>query len=254
MSAQPLRVMIVDDEAPARQRLRDLLGDIAVQLPTRLVGMAANGLEALRLLDDVGGEVDVVLADISMPAMSGVELARQIAARSSPPAVVFTTAYDNYAVEAFDLAAADYLMKPVRADRLATALARARAAMGENGGAVPGADGEPTHFNVTERDRIMLLAVTEVIYLRAELKYVTAYTVSREYLLTETLVQIEQAHPNRFLRIHRNCLVARNAIVGVRRAGEQEGDAHWEMLLQGVEGALPISRRQWQGVREVLKL
>ncbi|GHT81721.1 DNA-binding response regulator [Betaproteobacteria bacterium] len=256
MSVQTLRVMIVDDEAPARQRLRELLGDIAAQLPTRLVGMAANGIEALRLLDEVGGEVDVVLADISMPAMNGVELARQIAARTSPPAVVFTTAYENYAVEAFDLAATDYLMKPVRADRLATALARARAAIGggESGAAAPGSEGEPAHFNVTERDRIMLLAVTEVIYLRAELKYVTACTASREYLLTETLVQIEQAHPNRFLRIHRNCLVARNAIVGVRRAGEHKGEVHWEMLLQGVEGALPISRRQWQAVREMLKL
>jgi two-component system response regulator AlgR len=190
--------------------------------------------------------------------MNGVELARQIAARPAPPAVIFTTAYDHYAVEAFDLAATDYLMKPVRADRLATALARARAAMGESGGAVEavgaGQAPEHTHFTVTERDRIMLLAVAEVIFLRAELKYVTAYTSSREYLLTETLVQIEQAHPTRFLRIHRNCLVARSAIVGVRRAGEHEGEAHWEILLQGVDEVLPISRRQWPTVRQVLKL
>ena len=116
-----LRVLIVDDEAPARARLRDLLGDIAARHPTEIVGMAANGVEALRLLE--AAPADVVLADIRMPVMDGVELARHLGKLASPPAVIFVTAYDQYAVEAFELAAVDYLLKPVRAERLAAALA-----------------------------------------------------------------------------------------------------------------------------------
>jgi two-component system response regulator AlgR len=249
VSLPPLRILIVDDEAPARNRLRELLGDIARQLPNQPMGMAANGIEALRLLDEF--EVDVVLADIRMPAMGGVELAQAIAARDRPPAVIFTTAYDDYAIQAFDVAATDYLLKPVRAERLLTALNRVRLAA--LGGAADSED-ESSHFNVTERGRILLLPVTEVLYLRAELKYVTAHTASREYLLAETLMQIEQAHPERFLRIHRNCLVARAAIAGVHHSGKQDNDAHWEIFLHGVDEVLPVSRRQWPLVRQTLNL
>ncbi|HND58309.1 MAG TPA: response regulator, partial [Thauera aminoaromatica] len=120
-----LRVLVVDDEAPARARLRDLLGDVAGQQPNAIVGMAANGVEALRLLD--AAAADVVLADIRMPVMDGVELARHLARLPAPPALVFVTAYDQYAVQAFELAAVDYLLKPVRAQRLAAALERVRA-------------------------------------------------------------------------------------------------------------------------------
>ncbi|MDR1424858.1 MAG: LytTR family DNA-binding domain-containing protein [Azoarcus sp.] len=245
-TVSPLRVLIVDDEAPARLRLRDVLGDIAARVPNRVVGMVANGVEALRLLDEI--EADVVLADISMPAMNGVALAREAAARPHPPAVIFTTAYDEYALEAFDIAATDYLMKPVRAERLATALARVSHA--------PPAAGEDArqHFSVTERGRTIFLPVDEVLYLRAELKYVTARTIEREYLLGDTLVQIENMHPDRFLRIHRNCLVARDAIAGVRRAGESEGEVHWEILLHGLDETLPVSRRQWPQVRQALAM
>ncbi|MDR2260231.1 MAG: LytTR family DNA-binding domain-containing protein [Azoarcus sp.] len=253
--ASPLRVLIVDDEAPARLRLRDLLGDIAAQVPTRVIGMAANGVEALRLLEQI--ETDVVLADISMPAMNGVEFARHAAARPRPPAVIFTTAHDEYAIQAFDVAATDYLLKPVRAERLAAALARVRHAP-----AASADDGGRQHFSVIERGRILFLSVDEVLYLRAELKYVTARTVEREYLLSGTLVQIEQAHPERFLRIHRNCLVARAAIAGVRRRrggeggneGEGEGETRWEILLHGLGETLPVSRRQWPQVKQALAL
>ena len=124
LAAGPLRVLVVDDEAPARARLRDLLGDVAGQQPNALVGMAANGVEALRLLEDAAA--DVVLADIRMPVMDGVELARHLARLPEPPALVFVTAYDQYAVQAFELAAVDYLLKPVRAQRLAEALERVR--------------------------------------------------------------------------------------------------------------------------------
>lgn len=251
MNEGALRVVIVDDEAPARGRLRDLLGDVAASQPTVLVGMAANGVEALRLIE--GNEVDVVLADIRMPVMDGVELARHLGRLARPPAVIFTTAYDQYAVQAFELAAADYLLKPVRAERLAEALARARRSLRPADEALQRiAPGARQHFSVSERGRILLVPVAEVLFLRAELKYVTAHTAEREYLLDESLVQLETEFAGRFLRIHRNCLVARPAVVGVERAGEQEGEAHWEILLTNDAGRLPVSRRQWPTVKQAL--
>ncbi len=252
MSEASLRVLIVDDEAPARIRLRDLLGDIAAIQPSLVAGMAANGVEALRLIE--AGGVDVVLADIHMPAMDGVELARRVAGLPRPPDVIFTTAYDRYAVEAFELAATDYLLKPVRAERLAAALAKVRARRPPPVPVVAASDDGEPYFNISERGRILLLAVTEVIYLKAELKYVTARTAERDYVLAETLVQIEQKFGERFVRIHRNCLVARSAIQGIKRVGDTESEGHWEILLAGVDERLPVSRRQWVAVRQKLGL
>ncbi|MHB1374849.1 MAG: LytR/AlgR family response regulator transcription factor [Thauera sp.] len=253
VSATPLRVLIVDDEAPARTRLRDLLGDLAATHPTRITGMAANGVEALRLLE--AEPADLVLADIRMPAMDGVELARHLARLPQPPAVIFVTAYDQYAVQAFELAAVDYLLKPVRAERLGAALAKVpqpRIADATLAGLAPG---ERRHFSVSERGRILLLAVADVLYLRAELKYVTARTIEREYVLDESLVHLEEEFSQRFLRLHRNCLVARDAVQGVERVGEQDGiDAHWAVLIRGVGERLPVSRRQWPAVRQALGL
>ena len=251
MNETPLRVLIVDDEAPARTRLRDLLGDIEGEQPTALIGMAANGSEALRLLES--DSADVVLADIRMPGMDGVEFARQAARLPSAPDVVFVTAYDSYAVQAFELTAADYLLKPVRAERLAAALAKVRARR-RTPAAEERAGAGRRHLSVTERNRTLLLPVADVLYLRAELKYVTARTADRDYLLDESLVQLEQEFPHAFLRIHRNCLVSRAAVKGVERVGEDEGDAHWEILLAGCGERLPVSRRQWPLVRQVLGL
>ncbi|MDX9715985.1 MAG: LytTR family DNA-binding domain-containing protein [Thauera sp.] len=250
-----LRVLIVDDEAPARARLRDLLGDISGPHPTRIVGMAANGEEALRLFEDA--PADVVLADIRMPVMDGVELARHLARLEAPPAVIFVTAYDQYAVEAFELAAVDYLLKPVRAERLVAALAKVevRRSVPDDTALAAMAPGERRHFSVSERGRILLLPVGDVLYFRAELKYVTARTREREYLLDESLVHLEEEFPQRFLRLHRNCLVAREAVQGVERAGDHESsDAHWEVILKGVDERLSVSRRQWPHVRQALGL
>lgn len=253
MNEAPLRVLIVDDEAPARARLRDLLGDIAAAQPSRVVGLAANGVEALRLLESE--PADVVLADIRMPVMDGVELARHVLRLERPPAVIFTTAYDQYAIQAFELAATDYLLKPVRAQRLAEALARVRRQLPVADEMLAGlAPGPRRHFSVNERGRILLVPIADVLYLRAELKYVTARTVEREFLLDESLVQLEQEFAGRFVRVHRNCLVARAAVNGVERAGEQDGEARWDVLLAGVPERLPISRRQWPAVRQVLGL
>ena len=249
-----LRVLIVDDEAPARSRLRDLLGDIARTCPNAVAGMAANGVEALRLLETE--EADVVLADIRMPAMDGVELARHLARRTPPLPVIFVTAYDQYAVEAFELAAVDYLLKPVRAERLAAALGKLRSRRPPADPVLASlAPNERRHFSVSERGRILLLPVADVLYLKAELKYVTARTTERDYLLDESLVQLEQEFPRRLLRVHRSCLVARDAVLGVERVGEADGEGRWEVLLRGLEGPdgrLPVSRRQWPVVKQAL--
>jgi len=248
---EPLKVLIVDDEAPARARMRDLLNDIAADEPTQVVAMVANGEEALRLLDTE--VVDVVFADVRMPVMDGVEFARRVIERAEPPGIIFTTAYDEYAVTAFDVAAVDYLLKPVRASRLSEALGKMRRS--RNLGAAPQAESAARqNFSVTERGRILLVPVDDVRYLKAELKYVTAHTVDRDYVLDESLVQLEEEFGERFLRIHRNCLVARASVQGVERQGGSEGDPHWAVLLEGVSEPLSISRRQWPSVKAALKL
>lgn len=247
-STKPLRILIADDEAPARARLRDVLDDLALQMPSEIVGMAGNGIEAMALLQTC--KADVVLIDVRMPVMSGCDLAREIAALPDAPCVIFTTAYENHAVEAFELAAIDYLVKPVRAERLGEALMRFRR-LRAGPEEVPAAR---THFSVIERGRIVRLAVADVLFLRAEMKYVTAITALREYVLDESLVQIEQEFPARFLRVHRSCLVAVDAVEGVQRGGEQDVEAHWDVIVRGLSERLPVSRRQWPTVKQALRL
>lgn len=253
----PIKLLLVDDEAPARLRLRDLLGDLAPEITTEVISEAGDGGTALLQLEQ--HSVDVALIDIRMPGMDGIELARHIAALPDAPAIIFVTAYDQYAVKAFDLSAVDYLLKPVRAERLAEALRKARrhaddgARFRESAHAMP--NGARKHLSCMERGRILLVPVSQILYLRAEQKYVTARTVERDYLLEEALIQLEQEFSDRFLRIHRSCLVARTALAGVERAPEsQETDAHWQVILKGINDRLPVSRRQWSQVRSLLKL
>ncbi len=246
--SDPLRILVVDDEAPARARMRALLADIAHELPNAVVGEAANGIEALQALERT--PADVALVDIRMPGMDGVELARHLARMEQPPAVVFTTAYDQYAVQAFDLAAVDYLVKPVRAQRLAAALEKARRAAPPPRDALAQLTSEARrHLSVSERGRILLVPVAEVLYLKAELKYVTARTRAREYLLDESLTHLEQEFGARFVRVHRNCLVARGAIAGFEKSAAEDGETHWSVLLAGLDEKLPVSRRQWPAVK-----
>ena len=187
----PLSIMIVDDEAPARVRLRDLLADVAVEVPNVLVAEAANGLLALAAIE--GTVVDVVLLDIRMPKMDGIELARHLAQLEHPPAVIFVTAYDTYAVQAFELNAVDYLLKPVRTQRLLAALQRARQSRPLPPQVLARLQQGPrTHLSCHERGRLLLIPVADVLYLKADLKYVTARSAAREYLLDESLTHLEQ--------------------------------------------------------------
>ena len=253
--AELLRILIVDDEPLARNRLREILVDIAIQFPTEVVGEAGNGIAALEFLRDHA--VDVMLADIRMPGMDGIELAGHLGAFPAPPAIIFTTAYDNYAVQAFDLNAVDYLLKPVRAQRLLTALQKAHAAPPANheflaslGRAVRG--GGRTHLCCHERGRLLLVPVGEVLYFKADLKYVTARTVDREYLLDESLTHLESEYAERFIRLHRAVLVARTALAGFEKAAGDDAEAYGWALLRGVPEKLPVSRRQWVPAKAVM--
>jgi len=243
-----IRIFIADDEAPARDRLRELLGDIAAELQTRVVGEAANGLEAIERVPSSGAEV--LLLDIQMPGMGGLEVARHLATLEHSPAVVFVTAHDRHAVEAFDLNALDYLMKPVRAERLAAAIRKA--SVPEKARLANAANAPREYLSVAERHRIALVPVRDIVFLRAEQKYVTVRTREREHLLEESLVALERELADRFVRIHRNCLVARAAIRGFERSGEDADEPRWQIVLDGIAERLPVSRRQWPTLRSLL--
>ncbi len=245
-----LRVVLVDDEAPARSRLEELIADCAPMAAAKVVGEAANGREALELLASVAA--DLVLVDIRMPQMSGIEFARHALALESPPAIIFVTAYDEYAIKAFELRALDYLLKPVRRARLLAALQRARALQAPSGEALRGLEHAPRrHLPVPERGRITLVPVADILYLKAELKYVTIRTAEREYLLEESLSHLEQELAESFVRIHRNCLVAKSRICGFEKAEVQDGEQGWVVLLDGCAEKLAVSRRQWPLVKEL---
>jgi two-component system response regulator AlgR len=305
-----LRVFIVDDEAPARARLKTLLSDIMQQCPHELVGEADNGPAALDGIAD--SHPDIVFLDVQMPGMTGIELASHLSKQcgdaaadalgsapgsalgSAPgsalgsalaptiaptiaPAIIFVTAYDEYAVKAFDVHALDYLLKPVRASRLAQAITRvsalraahvqqtAAAAATAIAATVTTLHAKRQHFSVQERGRMLLVPVAEVLYLRAESKYVTVGTKARDYLIEDSLVSIEEEMTHIFVRAHRNALVARAAIIGVERgvAGPESCDEHgkgnektqevWQVILRGSDERLPISRRQWPVIKALVR-
>ena len=268
-----LRVFIVDDEPPARNRLRELLSDCNEQLPLDVVGEAANGQEALDKL--MNAPADVVLLDIRMPQMDGIELAQHLQKLPYPPVIIFTTAYDTYAIKAFELHAIDYLLKPIRLGRLFEALSRARSAVPIQLEVLRDLLPEPRrHLAIHERGRINLIPVSQVLFLRAESKYITVRTIDREYLIEDSLTALEKEFSTRFVRIHRNCLVAKDAIEGFVKgyagmsgeplnsqkgsagmSGEQSGSQRggvdfnadgsgWMVRLKGLPEALSISRRQ----------
>jgi two-component system response regulator AlgR len=256
---QELRVFIVDDEPLARSRLKELLADAAGEVPTHVVGEARNGIEAIEQVP--GSGASVLLLDIQMPGMSGLELARHLALLPGAPAIVFVTAHDQHALEAFELNALDYLMKPVRAQRLVAALKKAAGArspdrerLGEAAARLSEHGGRGReHLAVAERNRIVLVPAGEIVYLKAEQKYVTLRTREREHLVEESLVSLEREFAHLFIRVHRNCLVARDAIRGFERLAATEGEeAHWQVVLDGIAEKLPVSRRQWPAVRSVV--
>jgi len=242
------RVLIADDEAPARSRLRDLLDDCRAEFPLALVDEARNGREVLDVLNRE--KLDIVLLDIRMPDMDGLEAARHIAGMPEPPAIIFTTAFDSYAIKAFEVNAIDYLLKPIRLERLLTALRKTRASPPVSRQALDAAANLPRrHLSVHERGKIHLVPIPEILYLRAELKYVTVRTAQREYLVEESLTHLEEEFGEVFVRVHRNCLVARAAIGGFERNAD-ESESGWAVLVKATGEKLAVSRRQQHVVKQ----
>lgn len=251
MTNPPLKIIIADDEAPARNRLRELLADIS---NTQVVAEAKNGKEALHLANE--HLPDIVLLDIRMPVMDGIESAQHLQKLAKPPAVIFTTAFDSYAMQAFDINAVDYLLKPIRQERLQTAINKARALLPSQLEALTPLHPQRSHLSIAERGRILIVPITDIIYLRAELKYITLRTAEREYLLEESLTHLEQEFGNLFIRLHRNCLVAQAYILGYEKRlidsddetdmpqDKSSSDKHWVALLKGVPETVTVSRRQ----------
>ena len=248
-----LSILIVDDEALARTRLRDLLADLAAEIKTMVVAEATDGLEAIAAIAE--HPVDVVLVDIRMPKMNGIELAQHLAHVDNPPAIIFVTAYDSHAVQAFELNAVDYLVKPVRAPRLAAALHKVRQKQPPIAAHTLARlqSGARTHLSCHERGRLLLIPLPEILYLRADLKYVTARTASREYLLDESLTSLEDEFSERFIRLHRSALVAKDAISGFEKNTAEDAETQWQALLRGIPEKLPVSRRQWPLVKSFAK-
>lgn len=242
-----LRILIADDEAPARNRLRELISDFENM---SVVAEAKNGLEALQLAEII--ETDIVLLDIRMPQMDGVEAAAHLQKLATPPAIIFTTAYDNYAVQAFELNAIDYVLKPVRSERLKAALLKAQKLRPEQVETLKPLQSTRTHFSISERGKVYLVPVNEVIYLRAELKYITVRTAEREFLMEDSLTSLEQEFSEHFVRLHRNALAAKRAIAGYEKHAGDDSEHQWVAILKGVPETLPISRRQHHVIKELI--
>jgi len=246
----PLTVFVVDDEPPARNRLKELLSDCSDQLPLTVVGEAGNGREALAKLSEASA--DLVLIDIRMPQMDGIELAQHLNKLPKPPLIIFTTAYDSYALKAFELHAIDYLLKPIRLRRLFEAITHVRSTIPLRTEELQELTPEPRkNLSIHERGKIHLIPIEEVLYLRAELKYITVRTAQRDFLIEESLTALEKEFASRFIRIHRNCLVAKDEIEGFEKvADDEDGESHWTVKLRGLDEMLPISRRQQSIVKE----
>lgn len=245
-----LRVLIVDDEELARLRLRGLVND-CIEPKAAVVGEAASAARALELL--ATQPCDLVLLDIQMPGRDGLQFAAELKRLAAPPAVVFVTAHAEHALRAFDLEAVDYLTKPVKRDRLQAALQRVaqRAALVP---AAPPTEDVPV-IVISDRGRIVRVPVADVLYLKAELKYVTLRTAARSHVLDESLAELEQRLGDRFLRVHRNALVARHAVRALERRvipGEEADGESWAVCITPVDEWLAVSRRQVAAVREAL--
>lgn len=243
-----LRVLIADDEAPARERLRALLAEIG---DAELVGEAADGDETLRLVDS--RDPDIVLLDVRMPGLDGIETARRIAENPAPPAVIFTTAFDEYALKAFDAQAAAYLLKPIRREKLAAALAAAgrltRPQLAQ-AAAVARFAPQRTHIAVKVRDTTKLVPTADVRCFVADQKYVTVRHAGGDDLIEESLKSLEEDLGAQFVRIHRNALVN----VAHMAAIERDADGQYYVRLRERDERLAVSRRMASELRERFRI
>ena len=240
-----MRVLIVDDEPLARERLRR---QVEALPEASVAGEAANGVETLREVERL--RPDVVLLDIRMPVMDGLEAARHLGRLETPPAVVFTTAYGEHALEAFDRHAVDYLVKPIRAERLAAALAHCARVTRAQLSALSGEESgrARTHLCARRHGDLVTVPIEEVIFLQADQKYVRVVYPDGELLIEESLKTLQDEFAGRFVRIHRNALVARGAL----RALVHDG-ALLRVELRGSDERLEVSRRNAAALRTLLR-
>jgi two-component system response regulator AlgR len=246
MTAAAVSVLIVDDEQPARERLERLVGELP---GWRVAGMCANGAEALALITKLAPAV--VLLDIRMPGMTGIEVARHAATLEAPPAVVFTTAYDEYALQAFESQAVGYLLKPVRRERLEEALKHASRLSSPQlrGIATPERPlAVRQHVAARVRDELKLIPVKDIRFFRAEQKYVTVRHARGEDLIDESLRQLAEEFERDFVRAHRSLLVGIAHIEALERMDEDS----YVLRLRGETEPLPVSRRQIADLRKRL--
>jgi two-component system response regulator AlgR len=248
MTEKLLRVLVVDDEALARSRMATLLGDC--RNPAACV--AAQAAQAVQAMEHLQHQAfDVLLLDIHMPGTDGLQLAQALRDMSLPPALIFVTAHAEHAVQAFELDAVDYLTKPVRLERLQAALQKAERYL-QTRGTLQG-DAQPQDsIIIQDRNRTERLPLTEVIYFKAELKYITVRTAARSFILEGSLNDLEEKYGDRFLRIHRNALISKRAARALERHHDLEEGDGWALRMDGASELLFVSRRQLAAVREML--
>ena len=242
-----LKVLIVDDETLARSRLRTLLGDCS-DPSVDTVGDAANAVQAMELIQR--GAFDLVLLDIHMPGVDGLALAAALRQLPSAPHFIFVTAHAEHAVKAFELEAVDYLTKPVRLERLQQALQKVEKLLAAEGNL--DAHSAVECLVIQERGRSERVPLADVIYLKAELKYITVRTSEKEHIFDGALSDLEQKYAHLFVRVHRNALVARARVRAVEKVNDPVEGEGWMVRLDGVDERLSVSRRQLSAVREAL--
>lgn len=238
-----MRILIVDDEKLARDRLRELVTEIGGHT---VVGEGRNGNEAVEKASELNP--DILLMDIRMPGMDGLEAAMHLMGMENPPSVIFTTAYDQHALDAFEVNAVDYLLKPIRKDRLANALVKARKLTQKQLREINEArdeETERTHISVHMRGNIRLVPLTDICYFLADSKYVVVRTQDEEHLIEDSLVNLEKEFDERFLRIHRNALVAKNYVNAI----EKNPTGAWQVSIKSIDKKLDVSRRHAASVR-----
>ncbi len=247
MTTESYKLIIVDDEEPARERLEHLLEEVP---NWEIVAGCGTGAEALALVQTL--EPAAVLLDIRMPGMSGIETARHLTTLESPPAVVFTTAYDEYAIEAFDAQAVGYLLKPVRLERLRQALEQAARLSASQLRQVAKANAETharRHIAARLGDQVRLIPLSDVLMFRADRKYVSVVQASGEDLIDESLKDLEEEFSENFVRVHRSVLVNAAYIESL----DKEAHNKYVVRLRAREETLPVSRRQLADVKRYLR-
>ncbi len=243
-----MKVLIVDDEPLARRRLASLLQGVD---GVQIIGEVGDGAAAMAAVESF--DPDLLLLDIRMPGMDGLEVARRLSYLKDPPAVVFCTAYDEHALAAFDADAIDYLLKPVRRERLLAALERVRRFTGELPPPARPDSNSPrqrTHICARVRGEMKLVPISAISYLLADAKYVEVHHDGGEVLIEDSLVSLEEEFGDRFVRVHRNCLVARDRIDGLGK----NGDGETIVRLRGRTEALEVSRRNLPQLRRLLRI